>query len=212
MRICLINASPRAKGSTSEMLSGYLLPMLEGHQVTRLHVAGVTEELPEQLRGCDALVLLFPLYADSFPSHVVRLLEQLYAADPGANVRFYAVINNGFYEGKQCEVAVRQLRLFARAAGLVWGQAICVGAGELHRSLQGIPLGKGPNKNLGRALARLAKNILQCTDDADVYTQPNCPRTIWRWLARTFMWNAKAKENGLSKKDLYRRIGDSNDD
>lgn len=207
MRICLVNGSPRVVDSASGLLIDYLVPMLPGMEVEILHPShtGEQEEQLRQMQRCDVLVLAFPLYADSFPSHVLRLLCSLKARGGLTGKRLYALVNNGFYEGVQCAVVMRQLQLFANETGMIWGQGIGVGAGEMHRSLKGVPLGKGPNKNLGRALGRLAKNILQCTDDDNVYIRPNWPHAAWQWLATHLMWNARAKENGLSKNDLYNR-------
>lgn len=208
MKIGIVNGSPKAKESASQVMIEYLLPKLEGHEVTVVHMNGriPDPEVLNRLCESDALLIAFPLYADTLPSHMLRLLTALEAHGFSKKTVLYSLVNNGFFEGEQNIVAIKQLRAFAKATGLVFGQAIGIGAGELHRSLKSIPFGRGPNKNPGKALDKLAAHILGLETGEDLFTKPNCPRGVWNFLSKTFKWHAHAKRNGLQKKDLYRRV------
>ena len=122
-----------------------------------------------------------------------------------AGTTVYCMVNNGFYEGVQNEFVLKQMRLFTAAAGARWGQGIGIGGGEFHRALFSASMGRGIHKNLGLALDALTTSLTQCTTAEDVFTVPNCPRFVWRWLAHKFMWRAHAKANGVKKKEMYRR-------
>lgn len=208
MKIVLVNGSPKTGESASQVLIDCLLSRLEGQEVTVIHVkSGVpAPEVLDRLCNSDALVLAFPLYADTLPSHMIHLLTALEAHGFAKDTVLYGLVNNGFFEGDQNIVAVKQLRAFAKAAGISFGQAVGIGAGELHRSLKSIPFGRGPNKNPGKALDQLAAHILHLDTGEDLFTKPNCPRGVWNFLATSFKWHAQAKKNGLRKKDLYRRL------
>ncbi|MNI93502.1 hypothetical protein D3C73_1514680 [compost metagenome] len=73
-------------------------------------------------------------------------------------------------------------------------------------SLEKVPLGAGPLKNLGSAMHSLAGNIRsQSTGESRLFS-PNFPRFAWRIAATHGFWNSAARNNGLKRKDLLRRL------
>ncbi|MNP52975.1 hypothetical protein D3C76_1474050 [compost metagenome] len=71
-------------------------------------------------------------------------------------------------------------------------------------SLKSIPIGKGPKKNIGKAINYLADNINNFKASENMYISPNFPRFIYMFLADR-SWEGQAKENGLKKKNLFRK-------
>jgi len=191
-KVALINGSPRGERGVSAFLLNSLTEKLPGCEITR----GWGEP-------CDAYVFAFPLYVDGIPSNLLReLAEHEQGLPQGTPV--YAIVNNGFYEGAQNAVAIETLRNWCERAGLAWGQGIGVGAGGLVENLS-VPLGKGPLKNVGRAMDALAKNITEGGASEDIFTTPNLPRWVYK-IAGEVSFIQRARKNKLKRKDLNRQL------
>jgi hypothetical protein len=203
----LLVGSPRAPKSNSEALGRYLLDRLADRglatRTVRLRSAMKTEakraELREALAGADLVLLTAPLYVDSVPSFVIEALEWIAAQGP-FSAGFMAMVNCGFPEAHQNEVALENYRLFAREAGLTWLGGLPVGMGEM--------LGEKPIKKSGGPLTRLCR-ALDLTAEALAAGQPvpspaltlvqKPPLPAWLYL---FMgnrsWRSLAKRAGIS--------------
>ena len=102
----------------------------------------------------DAVTIVTPLYVDSVPAELIAALERLVKARRGRPGRLSAVVNCGFAEAHQNDVALDIYRLFARDAGLHWSGGLAIGGG-------GMFAGK-PLKEQGRA----ARHITTAFDEA----------------------------------------------
>ncbi len=80
----------------------------------------------------DAIAIVAPLYVDSVPAELMAALERLVKARPGRPGRLCAVVNCGFAEAKQNDVALDIYRLFARDAGLHWAGGLSIGGGGMY--------------------------------------------------------------------------------
>lgn len=212
MNIAMINGSPKPTGSNSGLLLGMLEPLIangnELHSYTPNKRPLTPEEYSELCR-MDVLVLAFPLYNDGIPSHLFQLLvtlEGYLKTEREREIYVYVLINNGFYEGEQNQIALDILRHWCARAGVHFGQGIGHGAGEMLGSLGNVPLGRGPLKNLGRAMHSLAESIQSRNSGESLLINPNFPRFAWKWSATHFFWHGTARRNGLKPKDLRRRI------
>jgi multimeric flavodoxin WrbA len=138
-RALLLVGSPRPKRSTSAALGAYLAGRLEAAGVPAhlLNVLAVLEEpggwrrLETAIGGADLLVLLTPLYVDSLPAPLTRVLELLAAKPllPPGGGRVVGIVNSGFPEAVQCTAALAICRLFAEAVGRSWAGGLALGAG-----------------------------------------------------------------------------------
>jgi hypothetical protein len=184
------------------MLAGKLGP---GAEMTVVRAAAppvmVGAEARGALREAQALLLVTPTYVDSLPSTVVNLLETLVpdAAALAPEARLYAVVNCGFWEPAHNALALEQLRLFAQAAGLPWGQGLAFGGGGAAAAAPKLML-----RNLDRALRGLAGKILSGSGAPDHHFRVNLPRFLYR-LAGNLQWRWLARRNGLTGADLYDR-------
>ncbi|WP_438435187.1 flavodoxin family protein [Gorillibacterium sp. sgz500922] len=212
MKIVLVNGSPKPAKSNSGFLLAALEPLVaEGNELVSLRVnpKPLLPSQVEELCSADAIVLAFPLYVDAIPSQLMSVLvevEALRRRDSSKRVRVYALINNGFYEGQQSRIAVDILRHWCDRCGFQFGMAVGQGAGEMLGSMEKVPLGHGPLKNLGKAMEKLAAAIRRGDSAESVHIQPNFPRIAWRLAAVHGFWHPTAKKNGLKKKDLLRRF------
>ncbi len=64
MKICILNGSPKASKSTSELLIGYLMPFIKGNEVTTYHVCEMDFSKTQfsLIQSSEVLIFAFPLY------------------------------------------------------------------------------------------------------------------------------------------------------
>lgn len=211
MKIALINGSPKASHSASEVVLKSLRRMLPDKfemKEIAMRTTKVSEEDLEQLAGCDALVFAFPLYFDGIPSQLLRCLVQMetyFREKPAKGIRVYALVNNGFYEGRQNEPAIDMMKNWTLRSNLLWGQGVGLGGGGMLAQMKDISEGQGVKKNLGGALKAVAGNIASQTSAEPVLVSPDIPRIVYR-VGGNIGWNSQAKAKGLKKKDIGRRV------
>ncbi|MHA6528833.1 hypothetical protein [Paenibacillus sp. BAC0078] len=210
MKISLINGSPKGGPSNSGFLLEKLKPLIsEDNELSfyRVNAKQLKYEQYREINNADVMVLAFPLYFDAIPSHLLRMMVELenYRQNEQGNPNLivYALINNGFYEGHQCTIAVDIVSNWCIRCSFRFGMAVGHGAGEMLNIK--VPLGKGPLKNLGTAMTQLSTAILTQSSAKSLFIQPNFPRILWRLSATYFFWHRKAKENGLRPKDLRKQ-------
>lgn len=205
MKISIINGSPKVGASTSELLIGYFLPFVEQEEVTvyNFNKRELSETQLEQIQHSDALIFAFSLYIDSIHAHLLRFLMELQNRNIGSkNKKVYCIINNGFYEGKQNHIAADIMKNWSNVSGLSYGQTVGIGAGEMLPFLKDIPIGHGPNKNIGIAFQELAEHVRSLSSGEDLFISPNWPRFLWRIQASLFVWYPRSKKNGVTRKEL----------
>lgn len=212
MKIAMINGSPKPGKSNSAIMLKTLDPLLStGNEITYYNInkRPLTIEQYCELCRMDTLIIAFPLYVDGIPSHLFRMLvalEEFMKVEREQEIYVYAIINNGFFEGRQNHIALEILRNWCLRSGLHFGQGLGQGAGEMMGFLEKVPLGQGPLKNLGKAMESLSHNIHSRSVGESMLFSPNFPRFAWRFSATHSFWNATAKKNGLKKKDIMKRL------
>lgn len=162
-RVLLLYGSAKGAKASSASLGDYIMSRLpsEGIEKETQHIGKALgsverwDKLVSAVDAADTVILSFPLYWDSFPSHVVRALERLrehrMSSPPSKPQRFVAVVNNGFPEPWHNLVGLRICRRFSDEAGFEWGGGLNVpgGAAIAGRPLEGAG---GMTKNLRKAL------------------------------------------------------------
>lgn len=206
MNIVLFDGSPKETDSTS----AYLLKTLEADMLAQGHTLQWEEArsrdvdvFQNAVLACDALVLAFPLYVDSIPSHLLRVLEAMQPrlAQAARHTKVYAILNNGFFEARQNHIALSMIKLWCEKSGLTWGQGLAAGGGGM---AQAAPMGYGPSKNMGKALNKLLAAILSGESGEDIYTEPNFPRRLYIFSAH-MGWRLQAKANGVKIRGLHQK-------
>jgi hypothetical protein len=139
-RFIALIGSPRRRG-TSERLGSFLAEALAARgwatDVLSVPAALRTPErwaaLEMSVRTADAVALSLPLYVDALPGPLTCALERLAAArqavPPDSRPWLVALVNSGFLEAEQNDVAVEICRLFAREAGFTWAGGLAIGGG-----------------------------------------------------------------------------------
>lgn len=164
------------------------------------------DELLKTLSLAKEIVLAMPLYVDGIPSHVIRIMEKLAKLDHNGAKNIYVITNMGFFESKQTTNLLQMMKNWCNEIGYNYCGALAIGAGEMVGPLmRKIPLDKGPVKDAGTALLRMAGCIDSNVPFEDYYTGSNgFPRFIYLMMANRG-WVRQIEANGLKKSDLYRR-------
>ena len=207
MKISVINGSPKAIKSNSEILGNYLSSLLKENEIKKYYSISfrLNDENKNEIYNSDVLIFLFPLYVDGIPSNLLKLFvefEKEKVVNPATRV--YCIVNNGFYEGKQNRLAILQMKNWCEKVKADWGQGIGVGAGELLPYLKKYKLGKGPLKNLGKVLDKFSTNILTLKSDKDIYINPNWLKSLY-FFQGTISWILKGRKNNLRVRELFRK-------
>ncbi len=207
MKISIINGSPKAIKSNSEILGNYLLSLLKENEIKKYYSIyfRLNDENKNEIYNSNVLIFLFPLYVDGIPSNLLKLFvefEKEKVVNPATRV--YCIVNNGFYEGKQNRLAILQMKNWCEKVKANWGQGIGVGAGELLPYLKKYKLGQGPLKNLGNVLDEFSSNILTLKSDEDIYINPNWLKSLY-FFQGTISWILKARKNNLRVRELFRK-------
>lgn len=209
MKIAFINGSPKSGESASASLLEDLKTLLSHGEVVssdfHLGKPAISPEEMEQLGDHDILVFAFPLYYDGIPSHLLRCLSQLekyFSSQKEKDIRVYALVNNGFYEGHQNALAIGMMKNWCVRAGLKWGQGLGCGAGGMILAVKNVPFRSRPKKKIGEALEELSGNIANKASGESIFVTMDIPRILYK-LAGEMGWRQSIKANGLKKKDLF---------
>ena len=129
-KLMIVNGSPRAPKSNSKQYialfrSFWQEPAAE-YNVTLKEHAQVCEELDQY----SDLLLVFPLYADGIPVTLLNFLKSLEQSSLKNRPVISALINCGFLEPHQCDVAADMIRLFCAQNGYPAGSILKIGSGE----------------------------------------------------------------------------------
>lgn len=148
-KVLLLVGSPRRSRSTSLSLGSYLLARLQalGWQTQTLRIVaelredGTREALLAAVDQADLIVLAAPLYLDSLPSEAIRALEYIAQRRGDGQApkeqALVAIINSGFPESHQNDLALAMCRRFAVQVGMRWAGGLALGGGP---AIDGQPL------------------------------------------------------------------------
>lgn len=206
MKIGLINGSPKAMGSTSEVLLDELKALLPpDHDLVSfgIHHAMLGVNQLEDIASCDVLVFALPMYMGGIPSHLLHCLIQLEKSltESPHDITVYVIVNNGHYEGIQNETTIAMMKNWTHRAHLKWGQGIGIGSGVMIAMAKDVALGHGSKKNLAHPYSTFVNNLLDRESGDNLYVNPTYPRFALIQGAN-HDWTKQGKAHGLQKKDL----------
>ena len=207
MKISIINGSPKAIKSNSEILGNYLSSLLKENEIKEYYsiYARLDDKIKNEIHNSDILIFLFPLHVDGIPSNLLKLLVKFEEEKVvKSETKIYCIVNNGFYESKQNRLAILQIKNWCEKVKARWGQGIGVGAGELLPYLKKYKLGQGPLKNLGNVLDEFSSNILTLKSDEDIYINPNWLKSLY-FFQGSISWILKGRKNNLRVRELFRK-------
>ena len=207
-RTILLNASLRGDDSNSRKFLGRLAGSL-GAEPELINLSSCLmrqDELVQKLLSAKTVVMGTPLYVDGIPSQMLRLMEKMEESGqmPGKNI--YCVVNMGLYESRQIRNLLSMVEDWSDKCGYDYCGGIAIGAGEMMGMFMNPgSSGKGPAKNVGDGLDRLARAINTKSRVEDIYADAyRFPRWLYMFAANSG-WPKAGKNNGLRKKDLLHR-------
>lgn len=205
MKIALINGSPKVNNSASgtllEDIKGYLGEKAELIEFG-FHSPVISGDAIEALAQADAWVFAYPLYVDGIPGHLLSCLIQLEEARiQNPQIRIYGVVNCGFYEGIQAELALQLLQNWCTKSGFLWSGGIGVGGGGGLAMMPKLQPGQGPKAPIDKALESLSEIILKKEAQDNKYVSVAFPRFLYK-LGAQIGWRQMIKANGGKTRDL----------
>ena len=147
VKLLIVNGSPRAPRSNSRRYAELFQARWKGEARYAALTAKNHAELAAAAAECTDLLLVFPLYADGLPAPLLRFLEFLEGAGPEHRPRISVLINCGFLEPHQNDVAVDMVRLFCLENGYPFGACLKIGGGE---AILGTPFAFLVRRNIRR--------------------------------------------------------------
>jgi multimeric flavodoxin WrbA len=156
----------------------------------------------------DLIVLSFPLYVDSLPSQVIKFLELIADHEKKRQFQekkyFIAIVNSGFPEASQNEIALSICRLFAKQVGFIWLGGLAKGGGEM---IAGRPLDEfGGELRFQKKALDLAANAVakgeSITEEAVIFMGTlGYPRWLYTFIGNRG-WKQQTKKH-MSMNKIY---------
>ena len=208
-RTVILNASMRSKSGNSQKLALSLLKITDRIEdvISIVPFIGHYERLMESFSDVSDLILCAPLYVDSLPSQLIRLMETFEKQYKGSPKRIYVLANMGLYEPDQLVNLFSSVKEWCDIMGFTYCGGVGIGAGELVGGLlEFIKFGQWPLRSIGNAIKKLADTVNTNGLMEDLYVgTTGFPRPLYLSIANSG-WRRMAKKNGISNEDLFRRL------
>ena len=202
MRISIINGSPKMSAG----ISGLITKQIERHlnvSVDVYHAIRLAKQeeshtdVFEKVLDCEALLIIFPLYVDSLPAPLIKVLNRLenISSDVSVKPQVYSIVNCGFFDANQNLLALEMIKSFSIRSEMTWGYGIGIGGGGMLSSM-GDNWSKGPVSGIHKALCDMADAINTKESKPNIFVKPKFPRFLYLIAADLGMRRA-AKKNGV---------------
>lgn len=190
-RILILNGSPRAPKSNSKRYAQLFLDCRRGDylEITRSN----HQQLCAQVGAYSDLVLAFPLYADGLPVTLLHFLKALEAHPPAHKPTVSVLINCGFLEYGQNDIAVEMVALFCRQNGFPFGSVLKIGSGEAILDTPFRFLAAGAVKKFAKSVA--------AGRYASFHTAMPLPKSLFLKASAAY-WTEYGKKNGISEAEM----------
>lgn len=215
-RAVLLIGSPRGSHSTSYSLGMYLCERLKNNGMTFQtqylyrpdHANENQTSILRLIDESDVLIVSFPLYVDSLPAPVIKTFELIanHVKNSTYNGKkyFMAIVNSGFPEASQNDIALSICRLFAKQVDFIWLGGLAKGGGEM---IAGRPLNdfggsvRYQKKALDLAADSIANGELITQEAATFMGTLGYPRWLYTFVSNRG-WKQQAKKY-IPVKKLY---------
>lgn len=191
--IIILNGSPRAPKSNSKcyatIFSKNCKCKTDYYNISKTNHL----ELCKKLEEFSDILFVFPLYADGIPVTLLNYLKTLEKNPPKSKPVISVLINCGFLEYRQNDVAINMMKLFCEQNGYRFGSVLKIGSGEAILAT--------PFKILViRKIKRLADSIICAKYRTLQTTMPLSPKMFVK--ASAVYWINYGKKNEITKKQM----------
>ena len=194
-KLIILNGSPRAPRSNSKQYAA----LFAEHYPVKTEYCEIRRnnhlQLCEAVDTATKLLFVFPLYADSLPVTLLNFLKTLEQHPPRQKPIVSVLVNCGFLEPRQNDVAVEMMQLFCSENGYPFGSVLKVGSGEAILTTPFAGLVRQKMKRFARAVAENGGQTFSVT-------MPLPKRLFLR--ASTAYWTEYGKKNGVTKEEMQR--------
>lgn len=192
-KIIILNGSPRAPKSNSKLYSEIFMKKT-GEQTEYFNISKKNHlELCQKLEGFSHILFVFPLYADGVPVTLLNFLKTLENNPPKNKPVVSIMINCGFMEPQQNNVAVRIMEMFCKRNGYKLGSVLKIASGEAILSTPFKIMVSSKIKKLAHSISK------------ENYTQLQVTMPISKKMflnASTKYWENYGKRNGVTKEEM----------
>lgn len=192
-KIMIINGSPRAPRSNSKkyaslFMKSCTMPVEYMEVTSKNHI-----EICKKMDDVTDVLLVFPLYADSIPVTLLNFLKTLEKNPPQTKPKISVLINCGFLEAEQNDIAVEMIRLFCKKCGYDFGSLLRIGSGEaiLDTPLKIFVTGK---------IRKLADSVEKGRNSSLKASMPITKKMFIK--ASTTYWQNYGKKNGITPQQM----------
>lgn len=150
-------------------------------------------ELISQMSNYTDILLVFPLYADSLLVGLLNFLKHLEENPPLHKPTISILINCGFLEYEQNDVAIRILKYFCRKNNYHVGSALMLGSCEAILNTPFRFIAK-------KAIKRLSESVYK-----QKYREIKATMPLNKWwfkMAANIYWTRYGKKFGITKKEM----------
>ena len=193
VKTIMINGSPRAPKSNSKQYAEIFRKYYTGETISFMINNRNHSEICDHIEGCSDIVFVFPLYADGIPSTLLNFLKTLETYQINQKPRVHILINCGFIEPEQNNVALDMMRLFCRQNRYEFSSTLAIGAGEAFLTTPLSFLVKGKIKKFAKLVASKKTEHLSVT-------LPLSKKSFVK--ASTKYWIAYGERFGCSKEQM----------
>lgn len=192
-KIMVLNGSPRAPKSNSK---GYI-QLFQKHFKGSVDSFNITKtnhkELCEKMSQYSDVLFVFPLYADGLPVTLLNFLKSLEDNLPANKPTISIIVNCGFIEWQQNNVAIKIMKLFAKENGFKVGSTLSIGGGE---AILNTPF----KLIVDLKMKKLAKAIFSCEHKNLAVTMPLSKKMYI--AASTKYWIRYGERNGITEEQM----------
>ncbi|BFK88463.1 hypothetical protein I4200191B4_27690 [Pseudoflavonifractor gallinarum] len=191
--ILILNGSPRAPRSNSKryaQLFSEACPLETVYfDLIKTEQAKVLEAMEETSR----VLLVFPLYVDGLPVVLLEFLKYLEEHPPENRPTLSVLINCGFLELEQNNIAVEMIRLFARKNGYPMGAVLKIGGGEAILDTPFRGFARAKIRALARAVAKDRERVMGVTMPL--------PKKLFLKASSRY-WEEYGRKNGVTREQM----------
>lgn len=192
-KVMIINGSPRGPKSNSkryaEIFSKYCRSYTEYYEIRKSNHLLLCREM----KHYSDVLFVFPLYADSLPVTLLNFLKTMEENMTHHKPVISVIINCGFIEPQQNDVAVEILKLYCRTNGYPFGSVLEIGSGE---AILTTPFRMLVKAKLWKFAASVSNHKYKCFR----VTMPISKKMFIR--ASSVYWENYGKKNGISKEKM----------
>lgn len=191
--IIILNGSPRAPKSNSKRYSEIFARNFKFNSDYYNITKSNHLELCQKLNDFSDLLFVFPLYADGIPVTLLNFLKTLEQNPPSKKPVISILVNCGFLEYQQNDIAVKMIKLFCTQNHYRFGSVLKIGGGEaiLDSPFKFLILRK--IKQLAASIGKSRYRILHTT-------MPISPQMFIK--ASTTYWVKYGSKNGITKAEM----------